>query len=118
MGRLEHKYKNQLARKNRVRAVVSGTGKRPRLSVSFSNKNINVQLINDEDKKTLAAVSTVGAKSAGTGWSEMAAWAGAEIGKKAKKAKIKRVIFDRGGRLYHGQVKALADAARKSGLEF
>lgn len=118
MNKLAHKVQNRLLRKSRVRARVSGEATRPRLSVFISNKHITAQLIDDEGGKTLAYVSTVGAKAAKGSMTERAAWVGEEIAKKAKAAKVKAVVFDRGSRIYHGRVKALADAARNAGLEF
>jgi large subunit ribosomal protein L18 len=115
---LIHKIANRDRRKGRVRSIVSGTAKRPRLSVHISNLHINVQLIDDTNGKTIAYVTTVGQKSLTGTMTEKAAWAGTEIAKQATTAKIKTVVFDRGGKLYHGRVAALADAARKSGLEF
>jgi large subunit ribosomal protein L18 len=117
MKRLFHKLHNQMLRKNRIRATVTGTAERPRLSVHVSNRHITAQIIDDTAHKTMAYVTTVAGKAAGT-MIEKAAWVGAEIAKKAKTAKVKQVVFDRGGRLYHGRVQALADAARKEGLEF
>jgi len=118
MNKLALKVRNQLQRKNRVRATVSGTAERPRLSVNISNRHAVAQIIDDTAHKTLAYVSTVGAKAATGNMTERAAWVGTEIAKKAKAAKVTAVVFDRGGRIYHGRVAALADAARKAGLEF
>lgn len=118
MNNLAHKLHNRAQRKSRIRSVVSGTAARPRLSVHVSNLHITAQVIDDTVHKTLAAVSTVGQKTATGTMTEKAAWVGAEIAKKAKAAKVKAVVFDRGGKVYHGRVKALADAARKEGLEF
>lgn len=115
---LTHKLKNRAQRHARVRSIVSGTAQRPRLSVHVSNLHVSAQLIDDVAGKTLAQVSTVGQKAVKGTMTEKAAWVGTEIATKAKTAKIKKVVFDRGGRLYHGRVAALADAARKAGLEF
>ena len=117
MANLAKKLLNRSLRKNRVRAKVSGTAERPRLSVTISNTHVSAQLIDDEAGKTLAASTTVGKKSSGT-MSEKAAIVGTDIAKKAVKAKIKAVVFDRNGRQYAGRLKSLADAARKEGLEF
>jgi len=114
---LKLKLANRAQRAGRVRAVVRGTTDRPRLSVHVSSRHITAQIINDETSKTLAYVSTVGSKATGT-MTEKAAFIGTEIAKKAKSAKVKQVAFDRGSRLYHGRVQALADAARTAGLEF
>ena len=104
-------------RAKRTRAKIHGTSERPRLSVHFSNQHITAQVIDDDKKVTLAYVTTVGAKMTGTK-TEQAAKIGAEIAKKAKSAKVKKVVFDRGSKLYAGRMSALADAARKEGLEF
>jgi large subunit ribosomal protein L18 len=114
---LIHKQNMRARRQGRIRAVVSGTAQRPRLSVYVSNLHITAQLIDDTTGKTLGYATTVGQKTTGT-MTEKAANVGAEIAKQAKAAKIKAVVFDRGGKLYHGRVAALADAARKAGLEF
>lgn len=111
------KISNKQLRKNRVRSTVSGTTERPRLSVFISNMHINAQIIDDSTGKTLAAATTVGSKTTGT-MTEKAEVVGKEIATKAKKAKVKAVSFDRNGRAYAGRLKALADAARKEGLEF
>jgi large subunit ribosomal protein L18 len=118
MNSLLHKVRNQWQRKHRVRATVSGTGDRPRLSVFISNRHITAQVIDDDKGMTLAYASTVGAKAGKGSMKERAAWVGEEIAKKAKAAKVKKVVFDRGGHVYHGRVAALADAARNAGLEF
>jgi len=117
MSNLIKKILNQGLRKNRVRAKVSGTALRPRLSVTISNKHVSAQLIDDEKGITLVASTTVGTKQTGT-ISEQSAIIGTDIAKKAKKAKISSVVFDRNGRKYAGRLSALADAARKEGLEF
>ena len=111
------KLLNRSLRKNRVRAKISGTAARPRMSVTISNTHVSAQLIDDEKQNTLVAATTVGQKLTGT-MSEKAAKIGTEIAKKAKKVKINEVVFDRNGRQYAGRLKALADAARKEGLEF
>lgn len=118
MRKLTDKLRNRTLRKNRIRAVVSGTADRPRLSVHVSNKHVSAQLIDDVAGKTLGYVTTVGSKDASGTMTERAAWVGGEIAKQAKTKKIKQVVFDRSGKLYHGRVKALADAAREQGLEF
>ena len=104
-------------RANRTRAKIHGTADRPRLTVNISNKHVSAQIINDDKGVTLVAASTVGSKLTGTK-TELAAKIGAEIAKKAKKAKISKVVFDRGSLAYAGRMSALADAARKEGLEF
>jgi large subunit ribosomal protein L18 len=117
MNRLVKKSQNLKLRKARVRSTVTGTGERPRLSVSISNVHVSAQIIDDEKGITLASATTVGQKLTGT-MTEKAAVIGSEIAKNAKKAKVSKVVFDRNGRIYHGRVKALADAARAGGLEF
>lgn len=118
MNRINQKLQSMARRKNRIRAVVSGTTERPRLSVFISNKHISAQLIDDTAHSTIAQISTVGKKNIGETMTDQAVWVGTEIAKKAKSAKIKKVVFDRGGRKYHGRIKALAEAARAGGLEF
>ena len=104
-------------RAKRTRARLHGTAERPRLTVHISNKHITAQIINDDTGKTLAYATTVGTKLTGS-MSEKAAAIGTEIAKLGKKAKVTQVVFDRGSRLYAGRLAALADAARKEGLEF
>lgn len=117
MADLAKKQLNKSLRKGRVRAKVSGTAERPRLTVTISNMHVSAQLIDDVKGHTVAAATTVGAKATGSK-SEIAAKVGADIAKKAKKLKITSVVFDRNGRRYAGRLSALADAARKEGLEF
>ncbi len=117
MANFAKKLLNKTLRKNRVRAKVTGTAARPRLTVTISNKHINAQIIDDVAAKTLVASTTVGTKQDGS-LSDQAAFIGSDIAKKAKKAKINTVVFDRNGRQYAGRLHALADAARKEGLEF
>ena len=104
-------------RHRRVRVKLTGTAERPRLSVFRSLNHIYVQVIDDASGKTLAAASTVALKS-GNKNATAAAAVGKAIAGEAKKAGIKTVVFDRGGFLYHGRIKALAEAAREAGLEF
>ena len=108
------------ARHARIRNKVSGTSELPRLCVFRSLKNISVQIIDDEKGVTLVSASSLdkdlNIKNGGN--IEASKLVGALVAKKAKKAKIEKVVFDRGGYLYHGRVKALADAARENGLEF
>lgn len=117
MANLAQKLLNRSLRKNRVRAKVHGTAARPRLSVTISNLHVSAQLIDDNKGHTLASATTVGTKATGT-MTEKCASVGTDIAKKAKKAKVTTVVFDRNGRQYAGRLKALADAARKEGLEF
>ena len=107
---------NKIFRANRTRAKIHGTAERPRLTVHISNLNITAQ-VDDDKQATLAYATTVGKKLKGTK-SEKAAEIGAEIAKAAKKANINKVVFDRGSKLYAGRMSALAEAARKEGLEF
>ena len=118
MNELAHKLKNRSLRKNRIRATVIGTSERPRLSVFISNQHITAQIIDDSKHVTRVYVTSVGDKAAKGTLTEKAARIGAEIAKKAKAAKITKVVFDRNGRPYHGRIKALAEAARDGGLEF
>lgn len=111
------KQENRLRRQARIRSKISGTAKRPRLSVFRSNENIYAQLIDDEAGKTLASASDIKVDGKTTKV-ESAKKVGEEIGKKAKELKLKEVVFDRGGFAYHGRVKALAEAAREAGLTF
>lgn len=102
----------------RVRAKVSGTAETPRLCVYRSNKNIEVQVIDDVKGTTLVATSSEALKISNGNNIEGAKLVGADIAKKCLAKKIKKVVFDRGGLVYHGRVKALAEAAREGGLEF
>lgn len=118
MNKLAHKLHNRRLRAHRVRAQITGSTERPRLSVSISNLHITAQLIDDSKQSTLAYVSTVGQKAATGTMIEKATWVGTEIAKQAKAKKVTTVVFDRGSKLYHGRIAALAEAARKAGLEF
>ena len=108
----------RLRRHARVRKTVFGTAEMPRLNVFRSNSEIYAQIIDDEAQTTLVSSSSVALKLENGGNIEGAKLVGADIAKKAKEAKIKKVVFDRGGYQYHGRVEALADAARENGLEF
>ena len=106
-------------RHKRVRKTISGTAERPRLAVFRSNRGIEAQLIDDLTGKTLAAASSLHLKKSFKGnKSAQAAEVGKTLAEAAKRASIENVVFDRGGYLYHGRVKALADAAREGGLKF
>lgn len=105
-------------RKRRVRAKISGTSARPRLTVFRSNKHISAQLIDDEKGVTLLTVSDQHIKNAKGTKTKRALAVGKLLSDKAKRKKVKAVVFDRGAYRYHGRVKALADAARDGGLTF
>jgi large subunit ribosomal protein L18 len=105
-------------RHKRVRGKIAGTAERPRLVVFRSNRGIEAQLVDDLEGKTLAAASWLHLKSFKGSKSEQAAEVGKLLAANAKQAKVETVVFDRGGYLYHGRVKALADAAREGGLKF
>ena len=117
MNRLAHVQHNAQMRRKRVRSTIQGTNSRPRLSVKFSIRHISAQLIDDTKGVTLAYCSTVG-KNLTQSQTEKAEIIGKDIATAAKAIKIKQVVFDRGDKLYHGRLKALAEAARKEGLEF
>lgn len=122
MGAFEKK-KARLRRKKRVRKKVRGTPERPRLSVFKSSKHIYAQIIDDISQRTLLAVSSLSPDlkdkiGKNSGNIEGAKIVGLGIAKKALDKGIKRVVFDRNGFIYHGRVKALAEAAREGGLEF
>jgi large subunit ribosomal protein L18 len=113
--------KNQVRKKRhaRVRSKISGTAERPRLNVFRSNKHIYAQLIDDANGVTIASASTMDKAFEGsTSNTEAAVKIGETIAKAAVEKNVKSVVFDRGGYLYHGRIKALADAARENGLEF
>lgn len=110
------KKEQRVRRQVRIRARVSGTKERPRLAVFKSNTNIYAQLIDDENGKTLLSASSKEIK-AGKPLAKAKA-VGEEIAKRAKAGKIEAVVFDRGGFLYTGHIKALADGAREGGLKF
>jgi large subunit ribosomal protein L18 len=115
------KRKKRLQRKKRIRAKVFGTKQKPRLSVYRSNKQVFAQLIDDENKNTIVSFSSLNLKKKDLEKktkSEVAQMVGEELGKVAKTKKIKKAVFDRGGYQYHGRVKAVAEGARKAGLEF
>jgi large subunit ribosomal protein L18 len=103
--------------RQRIRKAVKGTAERPRLSVFRSNKQIYAQIIDDINGVTLAAATSRAGESKSTKL-EQAASVGKMIGEKAVSAGVTQVVFDRGGYLYHGRIKALADSAREAGLKF
>lgn len=123
MNKTMRKHQGGLARRHRrVRGKVSGTPERPRLCVTRSNNNVYVQVVDDIAHTTILGVSTLGADFKATGAKsgtvEGASALGKIAGEKALAAGITKVVFDRGGHLYHGRVKAVADGAREAGLEF
>ena len=124
MTKLElQKKQARLARRHRrVRGKIFGTPERPRLCITRSNNNIYAQVIDDVAHKTICGVSTLGPEFKETGAKggtvEGAAVLGGIISRMAQEKGVTEVVFDRGGHLYHGRVKALADAAREAGLKF
>jgi large subunit ribosomal protein L18 len=115
--------KNKIRRRihSRIRHTLAGSGERPRLNVYRSLNHIYAQLIDDSEGRTIASASTALGKKGGKRSGGNVASAkdiGKEIAQKALEKGIKKVVFDRGGYLYHGRIKALADAAREAGLEF
>lgn len=116
MKKTNSKVQSRTRRHARIRAKISGTADKPRLSVFKSNKHISVQLIDDASGKTLASVHSRDVK--GKGMMEKSVKVGEEIAKKAAALKVSTIVFDRGGFIYTGAVKALADGARAGGLKF
>jgi large subunit ribosomal protein L18 len=116
MKTLNAKLAKRTRRHVRIRAKVSGTAEKPRLCVYKSNKHISVQIIDDENGITIASAHSREVK--GKGMMEKAMLVGESVAEKAKAKKVKKVVFDRGGFFYTGNVKAVADGARKGGLEF
>jgi large subunit ribosomal protein L18 len=118
----ESRQEIRIKKHNRIRNRFSGTAERPRLSVFRSNNHIYAQVIDDAAGKTLVSASTAEkdakAELKNTNDVEAASYVGKLVAKRAKDAGIDQVVFDRGGYIYHGRVKALADAAREAGLEF
>lgn len=110
------KVERRIKIKYRIRKKVFGTAERPRMSIFRSNKQIYVQIINDQDGKTIASASSLGMEVMPK--IQQAEKVGEFVAKKALEAGISAVVFDRNGYLYHGRVKHLADAARKGGLNF
>lgn len=122
MNKFQAKKAGLERRKRRVRGKVTGTADRPRLAVHRTNAHIYAQVVDDVDGKTICAASTLDPEFRATGKlgsnKEAAAFVGELIGKRAVEKGITMVRFDRGGRLYHGRVQALADGARNAGLKF
>ena len=117
--KLNDKDRKRLHRKIHIRKTLRGTADRPRMTVTRSNKNISVQVIDDDEGKTLASISTLEKEFAALKPNtEGAAKLGEAIGARLKEKKITKIVFDRNGYPYHGVVKALADGARKAGIEF
>ena len=117
--RLTEKRETRIRRALRIRRDIKGTAERPRLVVHKSLNHIYAQLVNDLDQKTITGVSSLKGSTDAKGKKTVRAEiVGAAIAKKALEMGIKKVVFDRSGYLYHGKIKALADAARKAGLEF
>jgi len=118
----KQKFAARKRRQRRVRAKVSGTSDRPRLSVFRSTSNIFVQVINDDEGETLVSASTIDKEIAGQmtdkSKSDAARLVGKIVAERAKEAGIETVVFDRGGYRYHGRVAALAEGAREAGLKF
>ena len=105
-------------RHRRIRGKISGSAERPRLVVFRSNKGISAQLVDDDSGKTLAGASWVGLKSFSGNKTDQATEVGKTLAAAAKEAGVETCVFDRGGYLYHGRVKALAEGAREGGLKF
>lgn len=122
MNKFQAKQAGLARRKRRVRAKVSGTAERPRLAVHRTNAHIYAQVIDDVAGRTLCAASTLDPEFCATGKvgsnKEAAEFVGELIAKRALEKGVTEVTFDRGGRIYHGRVKALADGARNAGLKF
>lgn len=120
MDKSKHKTKRRTRRRAEIRHRVIGTPERPRLSVYKSLNHFYAQVIDDLAGKTLVAASSQLKKGATgkTGNASTAASVGASLAEKAKAAGVKKVVFDRGGFMFHGRIKAFAEAARKAGLEF
>ena len=110
------KVERRIKIKYRIRKRVNGTAERPRMSVFRSNKQIYVQIVNDLTGTTLASASSLGMETMPK--KEQAAKVGELIAKKAQEVGVEKIVFDRNGYLYHGRVKALADAAREGGLKY
>jgi len=118
MDKLKAKSAGLARRQRRVRAKVTGTATRPRLRVVRSNSNIAAQLIDDVAGVTLASASSVEKGFKGGSNADAAKRVGEAVAKRAVKAGVEEVVFDRGGHIYHGRIKALADGARSAGLKF
>lgn len=115
---VKDKHQKRARRANRTRKTLRGTASRPRLSVFRSSKHISAQVIDDARGVTLASVSDANVEAKGKKPVEIAALVGTELAKRATAAGVTEVVFDRGSYLFHGRVKALAEAAREGGLTF
>jgi large subunit ribosomal protein L18 len=115
---MANKLEGRARRKLRIRKKVSGTTERPRLTVFRSNKQIYAQVVDDSNGSTLAVATSLKIDKAETNKSQVAEQVGVAIAEACKGKGITQVVFDRNGYIYHGRVKALADGARKGGLEF
>lgn len=122
MDKQKAKREGLKRRERRVRSKMTGTAERPRLSVHRTNANIYAQVIDDTDAKTICTASTLDSEFRATGKlgsnKEAAELIGQMVGRRAVEKGVSQVTFDRGGRIYHGRVKALADGARSAGLKF
>ncbi len=118
MAKYKSRNSKRVRRHARVRRKVSGTSQRPRLSVYRSSKHIYAQLVDDMAQETLASSSSLQLKLENGGNIEAAKEVGKHLAEVAQEKGIESVVFDRGGNLYHGRIKALAEAAREAGLEF
>ena len=120
MSKAQKLREGRIRRHRRVRKKVRGTTDRPRLAVYRSNNHVTAQVIDDVNGRTLAAASTTEAdlRAGATGNTEAAKKIGALVAERAKAAGVSKVVFDRGGFMYHGRIAAVAEAARQNGLEF
>ena len=112
---MDLKTEKRIRRHRKIRSTLSGTAETPRIVVSKSNKDLFVQVIDDVAEKTLFSISTISLKGTKT---EQAKEAGKKLGEEVKKNGIEKIVFDRGGYLYTGRIKELADSLRESGLKF
>ena len=122
MRKLEEKMRKRLRRKMRIRKKIRGTVERPRMTIYKSNRFTYVQVVDDTQGRTLASASTLDQEVKGgvdgKGKTPQAGLVGTLVAKRALEKGISKVVFDRGGHIYHGRVKALAEAARQAGLKF
>ncbi len=118
MKEIDNKKLHLIRRKLKIKARIKGDVSRPRLSVNISNRQVCAQIIDDSKHQTLVYVSSLSKPKLDQNLTKKAEWVGNEIAKKAQERKISKVVFDRNGKIYHGRLAALAEAARKGGLEF